>query len=163
MDFDIGNILYLVVTLVIVIVGLLGRKKKTVRKPVPRDGKEGLAKPSFLENLEKVMTMGQEVPEVTEIPEDEPDMLPEEDGTEVEPVPSGAGMTSALMEEYNRVTGRIAEPAGGSIHSEAATMTEPIEVIDLDKEEGTDYFEIVRDFDAGTAVVYSAIINRVDY
>jgi hypothetical protein len=36
-------------------------------------------------------------------------------------------------------------------------------MIDIDEKEGTDYFEIVKDFDAGTAVVYSAIINRVDY
>ena len=42
-------------------------------------------------------------------------------------------------------------------------ITEPLEVIDLEEEEGTDYFEVVKDFDAGTAVVYSAIINRVDY
>ena len=170
MDFDIGNILYLVVTLVVVIVGLLGRKRKTARKPAPGGEKEGQAKPSFMENLEKVLTMGQEVPAVTEIPENEPDILPEEVVTEAEaepvkgePVSSGAGMTSALMEEYSRVRGGIAEPAGELIQTETDIITEPIEVIRLDEEEGTDYFEIVKDFDAGTAVVYSAIINRVDY
>jgi hypothetical protein len=170
MDFDIGNILYLVVTLVVVIVGLLGRKKKTGRKAVPGDGKKGPAKPSFMENLEKVLTMGQEVPEVMDIPENEPDILSEEVVKEAEaepvtgePVPSGAGMASSLMEEYSRVIGRIAEPAGELIQTETDIITEPIEVIHLDEEEGTDYFEIVKDFDAGTAVVYSAIINRVDY
>ena len=42
-------------------------------------------------------------------------------------------------------------------------LTEPLEVIQLEEEEGTNYFEIIKDFDAGTAVVYSAIINRIDY
>ncbi len=52
----------------------------------------------------------------------------------------------------------------GSIWETAADMIiEPLEVIQLDDEWGTDYFEVVKDFDAGTAVVYSAIINRVDY
>ena len=38
------------------------------------------------------------------------------------------------------------------------------EVIDLEMEEGgVDYFQVVKDFNAGTAVVYSAIINRLDY
>ena len=170
MDFDIGNILYLLVTLVVVIVGLLGRKKKTGRKPVPGGGNKGQAKPSFMENLEKVLTMGQEVPVVTEIPENEPDILLEEVVTEAEagpakgePVPYGAGMKSALMEEYNRITGGIAEAARDLTHTETDIISEPIEVIQLDEKEGTDYFEIVKDFDAGTAVVYSAIINRVDY
>lgn len=42
-------------------------------------------------------------------------------------------------------------------------MTEVLEVFDLDELPGTDYFEIVKDFDAGTAIVYSSIINRLDY
>jgi hypothetical protein len=42
-------------------------------------------------------------------------------------------------------------------------MTEDLEVIDLDKESGPDFFEMVNEFDAKTAIVYSAIINRLDY
>jgi hypothetical protein len=49
------------------------------------------------------------------------------------------------------------------MHYEGESTTKPLEVVELDDEGGTNYFEIVRDFDAGTAVVYSAIINRVDY
>jgi hypothetical protein len=47
--------------------------------------------------------------------------------------------------------------------TEADMITDPLEVISLDDEGGTNYFEVIKDFDAGTAVVYSAIINRVDY
>ncbi len=58
MDFDIGNILYIVITIVAVAVGLLGKKKK------PAEGGSGApkgnARPGFMENLERVLQMGQE-------------------------------------------------------------------------------------------------------
>ena len=53
-----------------------------------------------------------------------------------------------------------------SVKTKGQMATEPMELIQLDDEhdqEDPDYFEIVKDFDAGTAVVYSAIINRVNY
>jgi hypothetical protein len=43
------------------------------------------------------------------------------------------------------------------------STSKPIEVIELEKEEAVDYFKVVQNFDAGTAIVYSAIINRLDY
>ena len=46
MDFDIGNILYVVITLVAIIASLLGKKKK----PASKD-----AKPGFFDNLEQVL------------------------------------------------------------------------------------------------------------
>ena len=42
-------------------------------------------------------------------------------------------------------------------------IDEIIELLELEEEEKPDYFEIVKDFDLGTAVVYSAILNRQDY
>jgi hypothetical protein len=51
----------------------------------------------------------------------------------------------------------------GYMMAEGGLMDGAMEVVDLDEMQGTNYFEIVRDFDAGTAVVYSAIINRLDY
>jgi hypothetical protein len=51
----------------------------------------------------------------------------------------------------------------GRVFAEGERRTEPLEVINLDEEEGTDYFDIIKNFDAGAAVVYSAIINRLDY
>jgi hypothetical protein len=46
---------------------------------------------------------------------------------------------------------------------EGEQTNEELELFELDEIPGTNYFEIVRDFDAGTAVVYSTIINRLDY
>lgn len=157
MDFEIGNILYIVITLVVVIVGLLGKKKKPQGQG--NEGSDGEAKPGFLENLEKAfnMKMQDQVVDLREYEED----LPEEEM--VEPAPEPKSKTSGLMEEYERLVGaREKDRRLRTILSEADEITEPINVIQ-DDEGGTDYFEVVKDFDAGTAVVYSAIINRVDY
>jgi len=161
MDFDIGNILYIVITLVAVIVGVLGKKKK------PADGGSGAprseARPGFMENLERVLQMGQEPVEVTELRESEEDLPVEE----VVPVhvaeESFADVRSrpSIMDEYERLMNRSKD--GEHAMEDGEYITEPLEVIDLDEMQGTDYFEIVRDFDAGTAVVYSTIINRLDY
>ena len=67
------------------------------------------------------------------------------------------------MDKYEEIMRRNAGPDADPMGSAGAEMEEVLEVIDLDEVYGTDYFEIVRDFDAGTAVVYSAIINRLDY
>lgn len=157
MDFDIGNILYVVITLVAIIVSLLGKKKK-------RGGKE--SKPGFLDNLDKILRMGQEDPAVATLEDYEPDLFEEADEQdgEIGPVASESGHeTPSLMEEYEM----LLASRGGSVieqmHYEGKSLTDPLEVIELEDEEGTDYFEIVKDFDAGTAIIYSAIINRVEY
>ena len=163
MEFDIGNILYIVVTIIAIAASLLGKKKK------PKgSGQEG-ARPGFMENLEQFLSQGQQEPSVMDLREDEPD-LPEESfemqedtplkARESKPVAEPAGMRS----EYVAILERLRNNKGEIFNREGESMTEPLEVINLDEEEeGTDYFEIVKEFDAGTAVVYSAIINRVDY
>ncbi len=157
MDFEIGNILYIVITLVVVIVGLLGKKKKPQGQG--NEGSGGEARPGFLENLEKAFNMGQQ-DQVANLREYEED-LPEEEM--VEPAPEPKSKTSGLMEEYELLAAaREKDRQRDTILSKTDKITEPIDVIQ-DDEGGTDYFEVVKDFDAGTAVVYSAIINRVDY
>jgi len=161
MAFEIGNILYIVITLVAVIVGVLGKKKK------PADGGSGApgsdARPGFMENLERVLQMGQEPVEVTELRESEEDLPVEE----VVPVPSAEESIDdvrnrpSIMDEYDRIMNRSKD--GELVMEDGEHNTEALEVIDLDDMQGTDYFEIVREFDAGTAVVYSTIINRLDY
>ena len=69
----------------------------------------------------------------------------------------------SLMDKYDEIMRRNTSSDPDLLVAEGGVMEEALEVIDLDEESGTDYFEIVRDFDAGTAVVYSAIINRLDY
>ena len=161
MDFEIGNLLYIVITLVAVIVGVLGKKKK------PADGGSGApgksaARPGFLENLERVLQMGQEQPEIKDLQEFETD-LPDEEVLRVEESHADLRNRPGIMEEYDRIMNRSNEGELGYMMAESGLTDEALEVFDLDGTQGNNYFEIVRDFDAGTAVVYSTIINRLDY
>lgn len=162
MDFDIGNILYIVITLVVVIVGLLGKKKKPADGGTSEPGSE--AQPGFMENLERVLKMGQEESLVADLEPFEED-LPVEESAQVqaaEPV-SDVMKRPSIMDEYDRIMNRRTDGDLDLIMAEGESMTEAMEVVDLDYVPGTDYFEIIKDFDAGTAVVYSAIINRLEY
>lgn len=163
MEFDIGTILYIVITLVAVLVGVLGKKKK------PAEGApgttQGEARTSFMENLERVLTQGQEQAQVRDLQDYEADLPAEEyvsDELVEEPL-AETRRSGSLMDQYEEIMRRKTGSDADPMVSEGGKMEEVLEVIDLDEEYGTDYFEIVRDFDAGTAVVYSAIINRLDY
>ncbi len=157
MDFDIGNIFYVVITLVAIIASLLGKKKKPAGKQ---------AKPGFFENLEQVLNMGQENPVLMDLQENDSD-LPEvveeleyenfnEDSKSIENVPS-------LMEEYESLLLDRGGTLMTGLQMEGERSTEPIDLIELDEQEEPDYFKIMSDFNVGTAIVYSAIINRVNY
>lgn len=156
MDFDIGNILYVVITLVAIIASLLGKKKKPGTKE---------SKPGFLENLEKALNMGQEDPAVVDLQDYEPDLEEDErpDPVFYEEASEQSKQAPTLMEEYEKMMADRQASGYASMHFDGEEVSEPLEVINLEEEGGTDYFEIVKDFDAGTAVVYSAIINRVEY
>ena len=161
MDFDIGNILYIVITLVVVIVGLLGKKKKPAGQGTGES--EGQPRPGFLENLEKAFNMVQPDPAVVDLQDHEVDILAEEEY--VDPAPEPMTEPISLLEEYNRM---VEERQGNKRQSHRSSMadnqTDGFSVVELDNvDESTDFFEIVKDFDAGTAVVYSAIINRIEY
>lgn len=157
MDFDIGNILYVVITVVAIAASLLRKKKKPAGKQ---------SKPGFFENLETMLKMGQEDPMVTDLNNHEPDLVGEYEDSEDEVIPETQGLEAeggSLMEEYERL---LAERGGAVVevlNYEGQRSTEAMEIEGLPDDEGTDYFEILKDFDAQTAVVYSAIINRVEY
>jgi hypothetical protein len=154
MDFDIGNILYVVITLVAIIASLLGKKKKP-------NGKK--AKPGFFENLEQVLKMGQEDPALADLKDHEPDLVEEEIVYEdVKEDPVFKTQPSSLMEEYKRnQLGRDSSLAeSGKLDVARSTVsTEDF----VEEEEELEFLEILKDFDAGSAVVYSAIINRPNY
>ena len=167
MEFDIGNILYVVITLVAIIVGLLGKKKKK-----PEGQEEGSesgeeAQPGFMESLEKMLRMGQDNPQPVDLPEYEEDLLEEEYMPVVdqasEKTPEPTLTTGSVLDDYDQIMGGLNDVGHDIFLTDGDNVGEPLKVIDLDQEEGTDYFEIVKDFDAGTAVVYAAIINRLDY
>ncbi|RLE00398.1 MAG: hypothetical protein DRJ13_08630 [Bacteroidetes bacterium] len=163
MDFDIGNIFYIVITLVAVIIGVLGKKKKPAKGG--SGAPEGSARPGFLENLERVLQMGQEPAEITELQEFEAD-LPVEETVAAEAVDGpflDVRNRPSIMDEYDRIMNRGKDGELDFMTEEGEQINENMELLELDEIPGTNYFEIVKDFDAGTAVVYSTIINRLDY
>ncbi len=163
MDFEIGNILYIVITLVAVIIGLLGKKKK------PADGGSGApgseARPGFMENLERVLQMGQEQAEIKDLQDIEEDLPPEVVVPVQEEEKSYADLRNrpSIMDEYDKIMNRAKDGGLDFMMEDGELSGDSGELMDLDDMQGTNYFDIVRDFDAGTAVVYSAIINRLDY
>lgn len=166
MDFDIGNILYIVITLVVVIVGLMGKKKK----PAQGGGGEGSSQTAagFLENLEKAFNMGKEEQAVMDLGDYEEDLPFEDELVEETPVKEPETMT--LMEEYERMMERRqATVERSSIQERIDNMEGPMEIIDIDEEKGVDeaeeidYLQLGRNFDAGKAIIYASIINRIDY
>jgi len=78
MDFDIGNILYVLITLVAITIGLLWKKKKPADQGTDESGEE--RQPGFMENLEKILRMGQENPQPVDIQDHEENIFAEEYG-----------------------------------------------------------------------------------
>ncbi|MCK5693029.1 MAG: hypothetical protein KAI08_09270, partial [Bacteroidales bacterium] len=89
--------------------------------------------------------------------------LPDEEVLTVEESHADLRNRPSIMEEYDRIMNRSNEGELGNMMAGGELMDGALEVFDLDGTQGNNYFEIVRDFDAGTAVVYSTIINRLDY
>jgi len=168
MDFDIGNILYIVITLVAVIIGVLGKKRKPGTQGTGGGASE--TQPGFMENLERMLTGVQENPEVTDLQEFEEDLPAEEEpeyGYAAEATWEDRKRPN-LMDDYERIMhGNDREEADistiGDISTEEMNMMEPLELVELDDESGVNYFEVMDGFDARAAIVYSAIINRIDY
>lgn len=161
MDFDIGNILYIVITIVAVVMGLLGKKKK----PAGGQGKPASqSKPGFMENLERLLTMGQEEPVVHDLMDDEEDLPYEETEVLIHKEEEDNGLLNApnIMDEYERIMNSNTSSGFDVLEDESRSMAGSMEVADLDDESGTDYFNVVKDFDARSAIIYSAIINRID-
>jgi hypothetical protein len=168
MDFDIGNIFYIVITLVAVTIGLLGKKKKPA--PGGSDVSGSVARPGFLENLERVLQMGQDQPRLADREFYEEDLSYEEEMPVEKTAPVGVSENRSpsvhgrgIMENYDRIMNRSTDGEMELIDLEGESTTEATGMINLDDNQGTDFFEIIRDFDAATAIVYSSIINRLDY
>lgn len=165
MEFDIGNILYIIITLVALSLGLFGRKKKRPSGENP-DGSGNASEPGFLENLERALSgLGREETEGMIMEEDEPDLVAEE--AEYEPfkeyLATKEQEANARSASYENLTHQEPELTREMDPGQEDFGENPLEVVQLDSEVGVDYFDVVRDFDLGTAVVYSAIINRLDY
>lgn len=182
MDDNIGNILYIIITLVALSLGLFGKRKKKPAQGDPSGG-EASSQPGFLENLERALNnLGREDPEVVSLRRDEEDL--EVEGVEPEMQPE---MGSALAREeaeydpfreylaakereanernsiYEELTHHETVMSDEMVPEMEESDKESLKVVELDREEGVDYFDVVKNFNLGTAVVYSTIINRLDY
>ena len=162
MKVDISNIVYIVLTLVVVLIGVLGKKKKPGSTGPGNQG--GASRPSFMENLERVLSARQEEPGIATLEPDEEDLAVEMPSEEAVPeVSTFQQEKQKYMEEYNRIMNRNTDGDPNLIQSEGESALQPIEIIDLDAESHADFFEMIDNFDAKTAIVYASIINRLDY
>ena len=163
MDFDFGNILYIVITLVAVIVGILGKKKKAANQGTGEEA--GDAQPGFMEKLERMLTMGQENPQVSDLQSFEEDLPVEEEYVTEQGVASQWEPLKApsIMDNYDRIMKGSDQGDSDLYFTDGENPTDSLELIDLDRYPGTSLPDLTKDFDARTAVIYSAIINRLDY
>jgi hypothetical protein len=165
MDFDIGNILYVVITLVAIIAGLLGRKKKPANQSPKETSDE--SQPGFMENIERILRMGQENPQVADLQDYEED-IDFDESKPVAPLKSELVAetlvpSTSILDDYDRIMNSINEVDYDVSFADGDHLDESLKLGDMDHEGESNYFEIVKDFDARTAVIYSAIINRLDY
>ena len=162
MDVDISNIVYIILTLLVVIISVLGRKKKPRSTGPANQG--GASRPSFMENLERVLSAEQVEPRNAAVDPDEEELAGEAPSEEVVPeVSTFQQERQRYMEEYDRIMHRNTDGDPDLIQSEGESSIEPIEIINLDSESNADFFEMIENFDAKTAIVYASIINRLDY
>lgn len=163
MDFDIGNLIYIIATIVAIAVGLLGKKKKPAVTSPPVES-EPEKKRTFLDilgkELEGYMDINKqgEVEEIGEVDEFEAENEIEsweEDYVAKEPETFQSeyeGMNSINIVENLDLSNSISE-----------RNAKPLEVLDLDEEEEDYTDEPKREFDLETAIIYSTIINRKEY
>jgi len=166
MDFDFGNIIYIIATLIAVFAGLFGnKKKKPGRGGSPEAAEDGdAAQPGVLENLERFLSAGQAEPEVVELPDYEDDIPAEEVEPAFSESAASPNASSGILADYERLMSQKSEAEMEAMLEEEENKLDQLEVIDLEESgQGSNYFEILENFDAGRAVIYAAIINRIDY
>ena len=174
MEFDIGTLIYIIITIVAIVAGVAGKKKKPgTGQPGAEDQK---ATGGFFGKLEEQFS-GFIDEARGEFVTDNEQVEPAPDGqTEDTPVQAYDDAVAVDVDDekhednsyyaqYEGVYDPDAQANLDLMAAEAIRTTDPdaIEVIDVEELPQADYFEIVKDFDLGTAVIYSTIINRKEY
>jgi hypothetical protein len=173
MEFDIGTIIYIIITIVAIAAGTLGKKRKPGQSKPAGDPEKSSG--SFLENLGKQFeglideakesvklgTTGEAEAEFEEVIEDKKIEYQTITDQYNESQAEEDSLYSDFEGEYDPDQIENEE----LITSEAISATEKqiLEIIEIDETKYADYYEIVQDFDLGTAVIYSSIINRKEY
>jgi len=164
MEFDFGNILYIVVTIIALVAGIAGKKKK---KPVttgsaPAQEKSPL---SFLEQLG--IDVSEFEPKVELREEDvvyDEESFEYEEEEEPEPIVESTP-APGIFSSYEGIFNPELEMNKNLIEREAIQSTAPIELIDLDdlEDSGMETLDLVKNFDPVSAVIYSEILQRRAY
>ena len=175
MEFDIGTLFYILITIIAIVASVLGKKKKPVDGEPDSDEASGPF--GFFSKLEEQISgmvddTKEEVQPVAEevIAADEPDnyRIQQEQGGYDWQLASFDGDSATSGNYYNEFEGFYDADKKENLDSiikeaEKSTSEQNLEVIDMDDITNPDYFEIAKGFDLGTAVIYSTIINRKEY
>ena len=170
-DFDVGTILYIVITIVAVIAGVVRKKKKPAAKPSGSGAESKIE--GFFKNLgvqlegvvdetkSSVQTIADEL-----IPGPDPALQTEKTAYTDFSVQS----MDELEERDDRFMayeGMHNPDSGGNsnlIAFEVVRSTDDSDIMNVTEDTSNpSYAEVVRDFDLQTAIIYSTIINRVEY
>ena len=180
MDFDIGTLFYILITIIAIVASVLGKKKK------PADGQRSSDEESspfgFFSKLEEqigglvddtkegVKQVVEEVIPAEVIPAEQRDdnrIIQDKDSYDWQSS-SFDGDTATSGNYYNEFEGFYDSDKQESLdaiiaEAERSTSDDAIQVIEVEDISHPDYFKIVESFDLGTAVIYSTIINRKEY
>jgi len=177
-DFDIGTLIYIIITVVAIVAGAFGKKKKPVNKPLAEEeetGSKGFFGKleeqfgGFIEEAkESVQGITSEfVPVENEVVE-EPVIQEAAKGYEslLDKYVNGIPMEDSPFQEYEESFDEDEEDNEDLTSPQAKRSTEDgqiLQVINTDPNTYVDYDQMIEDFDLGTAVIYSSIINRQEY
>jgi len=175
MEFDIGTLFYILITIVAIVASVLGKKKKQVDEDPASDEDSGPF--GFFSKLEReigglVDDTKEEVQPVAEevisAEKSNDNRIQQDQGGYDWQSASFDGDSATSGNYYNEFEGFYDADKKENLESiieeaENSASEENLEVIDMDDVTNPDYFEIAKDFDLGTAVIYSTIINRKEY
>ncbi len=175
MDFDIGTLFYILITIVAIVASVFGQKKKQAEGQQSSDEED--APFGFFSKLEEqiggmVDDTKEGVKKVAEEitpAEQRPDNRIQQDKDSYDwASTSFDGDAATSGDYYNEFEGYYDSKKQESLDAiieevERSTSDEAIKVIEVEDISHPDYFKIVESFDLGTAVIYSTIINRKEY
>ncbi len=168
MKFDVGTILYIIITIIVVIAGAVGRKKKpAVNNPNTqrKTGLEGFLS-SFGEQFENFAE-----PEKSAEAYQEEEILVEDDvepevSTETSNMEMEDDVEESIFGEYEGVYDPDAIHNHEIVIGEGERSTgddKPMQIVELEEESKADFHELFTNFDLRKAVIYSIIIDKVEY
>jgi hypothetical protein len=176
MDLDIGTILYIVITIAVIIAGAIGKKKKPAASKSVSDG--GSKPKGFFDKLGEELegfvneAKGSVKTFTDELKPDESKtrQVFQQEATEynefLRPSEEESIQRNSSFMDYEGEYDPDSEENTDLFAHEAIRTTavdDIMEVIDIDETSNPSYFDVVEDFDLREAIIYSIVINRIEY